>query len=112
VVDRSKDVIITDGENVSSREVEDVLSSHPGVDEVAVVGVPDEYWGEAICAVVVSRADRSPSPEVLIAPARARVAAFKRPRHVLFVDALPTTTNGKVAKDAVRQYARTELLPA
>jgi acyl-CoA synthetase (AMP-forming)/AMP-acid ligase II len=110
VVDRRKDVIITGGENVSSREVEDALSSHPDVDQVAVVGVPDEYWGEAICAVVVARAERRPSAETLIAHVRGQVAAFKRPRHVLFVDALPTTTNGKVAKDAVRQYARAELL--
>jgi acyl-CoA synthetase (AMP-forming)/AMP-acid ligase II len=109
VVDRRKDVIITGGENVSSREVEDVLSSHPDVDQVAVVGVPDEYWGEAICAVVVTRPDRRPSTEALTAHVRSRIAAFKRPRHVLFVDALPLTSNGKVAKEAVRQYARAEL---
>jgi acyl-CoA synthetase (AMP-forming)/AMP-acid ligase II len=109
VLDRRKDVIITGGENVSSREVEDALSSHPDVDRVAVVGVPDEYWGEAICAVVVARADEHPSAEALAAHVRSRIAAFKRPRHVLFVDALPLTSNGKVAKEAVRQYARTEL---
>jgi acyl-CoA synthetase (AMP-forming)/AMP-acid ligase II len=109
VVDRRKDVIITGGENVSSREVEDVLSSHPDVDQVAVVGVPDEYWGEAICAVVVAHADRHPPAEALADHVRSRIAAFKRPRHVLFVDALPLTSNGKVAKEAVRQYARAEL---
>ncbi|WP_036435948.1 AMP-binding protein [Mycobacterium sp. URHB0044] len=109
VVDRRKDVIITGGENVSSREVEDVLSSHPDVDQVAVVGVPDEYWGEAICAVVVTPPNRRPSTEDLTAHVRSRIAAFKRPRHVLFVDALPLTSNGKVAKEAVRQYARAEL---
>jgi acyl-CoA synthetase (AMP-forming)/AMP-acid ligase II len=109
VVDRRKDVIITGGENVSSREVEDVLSSHPDVDQVAVVGVPDEYWGEAICAVVVTRPGRRPSPETLTAHVRSRIAAFKRPRHVLFLESLPLTSNGKVAKDAVRQYARAQL---
>ena len=109
VLDRLKDVIITGGENVSSREVEDVLSSHPDVDRVAVVGVPDEYWGEAICAVVVARAGERPSAEALATHVRARIAAFKRPRHVLFVDALPLTSNGKVLKEAVRQYARSEL---
>ena len=109
VLDRLKDVIITGGENVSSREVEDVLSSHPDVEQVAVVGVPDEYWGEAICAVVVSRAGERPSAEALATHVRARIAAFKRPRHVLFVDALPLTSNGKVLKEAVRQYARSEL---
>jgi acyl-CoA synthetase (AMP-forming)/AMP-acid ligase II len=108
VLDRSKDVIITGGENVASREVEDVLSTHPDVEHVAVVGVPDEYWGEAICAVVVTGAHR-PEPDELIGHVRSRIAAFKRPRHVLFMDALPLTTNGKVAKDAVRAHARSTL---
>jgi acyl-CoA synthetase (AMP-forming)/AMP-acid ligase II len=106
VVDRRKDVVITGGENVSSREVEDVLSTHPDVDQVAVVGVPDEYWGEAICAVVVPAPGVSPSTAILVAHVRSHLAAFKRPRHVLFVDALPLTSNGKVAKDQVRRYAR------
>ena len=106
VVDRRKDVIITGGENVSSREVEDVLSTHPAVDQVAVVGVPDAYWGEAICAVVVVvRGDARPSADELVAHVRNHLSPFKRPRHVVFVDALPTTTNGKVAKDAVRALA-------
>jgi len=105
VVDRIKDVIITGGENVSSREVEDVLSGHPDVDMVAVVGVPDDYWGEAICAVVVPRPGCQPAADELVAHVRAHLAAFKRPRHVLFVAALPTTSNGKVAKAAVRELA-------
>jgi acyl-CoA synthetase (AMP-forming)/AMP-acid ligase II len=109
VLDRLKDVIITGGENVSSREVEDALSSHPDVEQVAVVGVPDDYWGEAICAVVVARDGERPSVEALATYVRARIAAFKRPRHVLFVDALPLTSNGKVLKGAVRHYARKEL---
>jgi acyl-CoA synthetase (AMP-forming)/AMP-acid ligase II len=108
VLDRSKDVIITGGENVTSREVEDALSTHPDVEHAAVVGVPDEYWGEAICAVVVA-SHRRPEPEELINHVRSRIAAFKRPRHVLFVDALPLTTNGKVAKDAVRAHAKATL---
>jgi acyl-CoA synthetase (AMP-forming)/AMP-acid ligase II len=106
IVDRAKDVIITGGENVSSREVEDALSGHPDVDMVAVVGVPDEYWGEAICAVVVPRAGRCPSAGDLIAHARARMSAFKRPRYIVFADTLPLTTNGKIAKDRVRAFAR------
>ena len=108
VVDRRKDVIITGGENVSSREVEDVLSTHPGVDQVAVVGVPDAYWGEAICAVVVAAEER-PDADDLVAHVRDRLSPFKRPRHVVFADALPTTTNGKVAKDAVRRLAAAAL---
>jgi acyl-CoA synthetase (AMP-forming)/AMP-acid ligase II len=111
IVDRAKDVIITGGENVPSREVEDVLSTHPDVDMVAVVGVPDEYWGEAICAVVVPLAGRSPSAADLVAHVRASIAGFKRPRHILFVDALPLTSNGKVAKDRVRILARAGIPP-
>ena len=110
VVDRIKDVIVTGGENVSPREVEDVLSSHDGVAQVAVVGVPDPYWGEAICAVVVADHACTPDADDLIAHVRSRLAAFKRPRHVLFVDALPLTTNGKIAKDAVRLLARTHVV--
>lgn len=106
VVDRLKDVIVTGGENVSSREVEDVLSGHPDVDMVAVVGIPDEYWGEAVCAVVVAASGRMPSADELTQYVRGAIAGFKRPRVVLFVDALPLTGNGKIAKDRVRQYAR------
>lgn len=111
VTDRLKDVIVTGGENVSSREVEDVLSSHPGVESVAVVGVPDDYWGEAICAVVVARESAAPAADDLVAHVRQRLAAFKRPRHVLFVGELPTTSNGKVAKAQVRALARAAVTP-
>jgi acyl-CoA synthetase (AMP-forming)/AMP-acid ligase II len=109
IVDRAKDVIITGGENVSSREVEDALSTHPDVDMVAVVGVPDPYWGEAICAVVVPLPGHSVAADDLIAHARARISAFKRPRHVLVTGALPLTPNGKIAKDRVRALARAEI---
>ncbi|HTM85098.1 MAG TPA: AMP-binding protein [Mycobacterium sp.] len=110
VVDRLKDIIVTGGENVSSREVEDALSSHPDVDMVAVVGVPDDYWGEAICAIVVPVAGREPSADELIGHVRSTIAAFKRPRLVLFTDALPLTANGKVAKNRAREYARSAVL--
>lgn len=109
VVDRLKDIVVTGGENVSSREVEDALVEHHGVEMAAVVGVPDEYWGEAICAVVVASGAHRPAPDELIAHVRSRLSAFKRPRHVLFVDALPLTTNGKVAKDVLRRFARTAI---
>lgn len=111
VVDRRKDIVVTGGENVSSREVEDVLSTHPAVETAAVVGVPDDYWGEAVCAVVVPAAGGAPSAEDVIAHVRAHLAGFKRPRHVVFVDALPMTTNGKVAKDVVRAVAREKVRP-
>ncbi len=80
VSDRLKDVIITGGENVSSREVEDVLSRHPDVEQVAVVGVPDPYWGgEAICAVVVARSGSPVSAADLVELVRGSLAGFKRP---------------------------------
>ncbi|MEV0673871.1 AMP-binding protein [Mycobacterium sp. NPDC050441] len=110
VVDRLKDIIVTGGENVSSREVEDALSGHPGVDQVAVVAVPDDYWGEAVCAVVVPSPGRRPTADELIGHVRGMIAGFKRPRMVLFTEALPLTGNGKVAKDRVRAFARTAVL--
>ncbi|MED5814868.1 AMP-binding protein [Mycolicibacterium sp. 050232] len=106
VVDRLKDIIVTGGENVSSREVEDVLSGHPGVDQVAVVAVPDDYWGEAVCAVVVPVPGPPPTADELIEHVRQEIAGFKRPRVVLFTEALPLTSNGKIAKDRVRTFAR------
>ena len=109
VIDRKKDIVVTGGENVSSREVEDVLQEHPGVAAAAVVGVPDPYWGEAVCAVVVARDGVEPSPEELVAHARGRLASFKKPRHVLFVDALPTNAGGKVVKAELRRLATARL---
>lgn len=109
VTDRVKDIIVSGGENVSSREVEDVLSTHPAVEMSAVVAVPDAYWGESVCAVVVAVAGSHPTAAELIAHVRDHIAAFKRPRHVLFVDALPMTTNGKIDKNAVRRHARAAL---
>ncbi|MUL85408.1 MULTISPECIES: AMP-binding protein [unclassified Mycolicibacterium] len=110
VVDRLKDIIVTGGENVSSREVEDALSAHPGVDQVAVVAVPDDYWGEAVCAVVVPVQGYQPTADELIGHVRGAIAGFKRPRVVLFTEALPMTGNGKVAKDRVRAFARAAVL--
>jgi long-chain acyl-CoA synthetase len=102
VLDRKKDLIITGGENVASREIEDVLHLHPGVREAAVVGVPDARWGESICAVVAARPGTRPSPGELIAHVRAHLAGYKKPRHVLFVDALPRNPGGKVLKAELR----------
>lgn len=110
VVDRLKDIIVTGGENVSSREVEDALSGHPEVDQVAVVAVPDAYWGEAVCAVVVPVPGHRPTADELIGHVRGTIAGFKRPRVVLFTDSLPLTGNGKVAKDRVRAFARAAVL--
>jgi acyl-CoA synthetase (AMP-forming)/AMP-acid ligase II len=101
VVDRSKDIVISGGENVSSREVEDVLSTHPAVGQVAVVGVPDDRWGEAVCAVVVPRGEVS--LDDLVAHTRGVLGGFKQPRRLVLVDELPTNAAGKVLKRELRE---------
>ena len=103
IVDRRKDMIISGGVNVYPREVEDVLSRHPAVREVAVVGVPDDYWGERIMAFVVPQADAQPSPEELIAYGKESLAGFKVPKEVGFIDALPRNPGGKVLKRVLRE---------
>lgn len=102
VVDRIKDVINTGGIVVAGREVEDVLFQHPAVSEVAVIGVPDERWIEAVAAVVVLRDGESATAEDLIEHARAHLAPFKLPKRVMFVDALPRNTAGKILKRELR----------
>ena len=102
VVDRTKDVIVTGGENVASREVEAVLHSHSGVADVAVIGLPDARWGERIAAVVVRRPGDAVTAEELVALARAHLAGFKTPRTVEFVDELPRNAAGKVLKQQLR----------
>ncbi|MCX4638561.1 acyl-CoA synthetase [Streptomyces sp. RPA4-5] len=104
VVDRVKDVINSGGVLVASRQVEDVLYEHPQVAEVAVIGLPDERWIEAVTAVVVRRADGGAAvgERELIEAARARLAPFKAPKRVMFVDALPRNASGKVLKRELR----------
>jgi acyl-CoA synthetase (AMP-forming)/AMP-acid ligase II len=102
IVDRKKDVIVSGGENIASREVEEVLYRHPTVKEVAVVGVPDRTWGEHVCAVVVAQPGTRPSPDELIAHCRSHLASYKKPRHIVFVDALPKNAAGKIVKQDVR----------
>lgn len=102
IVDRKKDVIVTGGEKVHSTEVEKVLHEHPSVLECAVVGVPDAVWGEAVKAVVVARPDAHADEAALLAFARSRLAHFKAPRSVDFVQDLPRTGSGKIAKRLIR----------
>lgn len=101
ISDRKKDVIISGGENVSSIEVEDVLMSHPAVREVAVIGIPDEKWGELVTALVV--ADGEVTEEELIAHARESLAGYKAPKKVEFRDELARTATGKLQKFKLRQ---------
>jgi acyl-CoA synthetase (AMP-forming)/AMP-acid ligase II len=101
MVDRFKDIVKTGGENVSTIRVESVLVQHPGVHKAAVVGLPDDRWGEAVTAVVVPTADGVDADE-LIAFARDRLAGFETPKRVIVVDALPETVGGKVLKYRLR----------
>jgi fatty-acyl-CoA synthase len=100
--DRIKDVIISGGENISSVEVEGALLRHPAVQEVAIVGMPDERWGESPHAFVVLAADSQATEAELIEFARARLAHFKAPRYVHFVAELPKTATGKIQKYVLR----------
>ncbi len=100
VVDRIKDVINTGGVLVASREVEDALYTHPAVAEVAVIGVPDEKWIEAITAVVVSKKDVT--AEELIAHARTTLSPFKVPKAIRFTNELPRNASGKILKRNLR----------
>jgi len=102
ISDRKKDVIITGGENVSSIEVEDAISLHPDVVEVAVIGIPDEQWGELVTALVVRR-DPGLTAEAVIAHCREHLAGYKCPKRVEFSDALPRTATGKVQKFKLRE---------
>ena len=103
ISDRKKDVIITGGENVSSIEVEDCLYQHSAVAEVAVIGVPDEKWGETIKALVVVRDGETVTEAELIADCRDRLAHFKAPTTVEVRDALDRTATGKLQKYKLRQ---------
>jgi fatty-acyl-CoA synthase len=103
--DRSKDIIISGGENISSIEVEDVLYKHPAVAVAAVVARPDEKWGETPCAFVELRPGMEATAEELIAWCRNHMAGFKAPRHVVFSE-LPKTSTGKIQKHVLRARAR------
>ena len=107
ILDRLKGVIVSGGENVASREVEDVLHRHPAVADVAVIGLPDERWGERVCAVVVARGDTTVDAAELLELCRDHLGGFKTPRAVFFVAELPRNAAGKVLK----QQLRAELAP-
>jgi long-chain acyl-CoA synthetase len=102
LTDRRADMVITGGVNVYPREIEDVLYLHPDVADCAVYGVPDERWGEALKAVVQPRAGASLRTDDVVAWCRERLADYKRPRLVAFVDELPRDPNGKIAKHRLR----------
>jgi acyl-CoA synthetase (AMP-forming)/AMP-acid ligase II len=101
-MDRSKDMIISGGENIYPREIEEVLIRHPAVREVAVVGVPDPQWGEAVKAVVSLVKGISATGDELIAFCKDHIASYKKPKSVDFVDELPKNNYGKILKRELR----------
>ncbi|MBV8868310.1 MAG: AMP-binding protein, partial [Acetobacteraceae bacterium] len=106
VVDRKKDMIKTGGENVASREVEEAIYGLEGVSEVAVIGLPDPKWIEAVTAVVVPRPGHALTEEAVLSALAGRLASFKVPKRVVITDALPKNPSGKVLKRELRlRYA-------
>jgi acyl-CoA synthetase (AMP-forming)/AMP-acid ligase II len=102
VLDRKKDMIISGGENIYPREVEEAIYHHPDVVEVAVVGMPDERWGESVKAFVVRKPDATVSEKEIIAHCRTLIASYKKPKQVVFIDALPRLPNKKIDKKQLR----------
>ncbi len=106
IVERLKDMLISGGENVYPAEIENVLLSHPGVADAAVIGIPSEKWGESAMAVCVCAPDAKVTAEDLIALSKAKLAGFKCVKHVEFTDVIPRNPSGKILKRALReQYA-------
>ena len=103
LVDRKKDMIISGGENIYSQEVERALAEHPDVDRVAIIGLPDERWGEIVVAAVVLRAQAVADARALIDYCATQIASYKKPKRVEFVPELPVLPSGKVNKVALRK---------
>jgi acyl-CoA synthetase (AMP-forming)/AMP-acid ligase II len=103
LLDRKKDIIISGGSNIYPREVEDVLLQHPGVASVAVFGIPDRAWGESVYAAVVRAPGTAVDANELIEFCRTRIATYKKPKGVLFIDTLPVSPVGKVLKSQLRE---------
>jgi acyl-CoA synthetase (AMP-forming)/AMP-acid ligase II len=101
--DRVKDMIISGGENIYPAEVESAIYGHPDVADVAVIGVPDDKWGEAVKAMVVLKPGKTPDAQAIIDFARTRIAAFKTPKSVDFIEALPRNASGKILRRELRE---------
>ena len=96
-------MIVTGGENVYSREVEEVIYTHPAVSEAAVIGLPDPVWGENVTAVVVLRGGMTATDVEIIAACRDRLAGYKKPKRVEFIDELTKNVSGKILKRELRE---------
>jgi len=102
IVDRKKDMILTGGENVYSTEVENVLYMHPAILECAVVGVPDPKWGEAVKGIVVLKIGQKATEQEIVQFCKDRIAHYKAPKSIDFIEALPRTGSGKIHKKGLR----------
>jgi acyl-CoA synthetase (AMP-forming)/AMP-acid ligase II len=103
LVDRKKDLIISGGENIYSREVEEAVVTHDAVSEVAVIGVADAKWGEAVMAIVVTKPGSTTTPMSIIEHCRTMIASYKKPSHVVFVDEIVKLPSGKIDKVRLRR---------
>lgn len=112
IVGRLKDMVIRGGENIYPREIEEYLYGHPAVEDVAVIGVPDERMGEELCAWIRLRAGSAGDEEDIRAFCRGRIAHYKVPRYIRFVDSFPVTVTGKIQKYLIREAMIAELTPA
>jgi long-chain acyl-CoA synthetase len=107
IVDRIKDIIISGGENIASREIEEVLYTHPGVMEAAVIGLPDPHWGEAVVGVVVPKSGVRITEKEIIDLCKEKLASFKKPKSIFFTQELPKNPQGKILKTELRKiYGR------
>ena len=112
VLQRRHDIIVSGGENVYPAEVEDILMQHPAVEEACVVGMADEEWGHRVAAAIVSRESDRATTADLLAFCRARLAGYKLPRHIVFVESLPRTSSGKVRRSAVAEFLGRTVAPS
>jgi len=103
IVDRKRDMIISGGENIYPKEIEDLISGHPGVQEVAVIGIPDDVWGESVCAVVVKKEQSQLEEADIISFCTSGLSGYKKPKRVTFVMELPRNAAGKVTKNILRE---------
>lgn len=111
IVDRFKDLIISGGSNIYPRELEEVIVHHPAVQEVAIIGVPDEFWGEAVKACIVLKPGRSATREDIIEFCIQNMAGYKKPKSIEFLDALPKSNYGKVLKRSLRErYVKNSMM--
>jgi acyl-CoA synthetase (AMP-forming)/AMP-acid ligase II len=103
IADRLRDMIVSGGENIYSKEIEDTIITHPAVKEVAVFGIPDEIYGESVCAVVVRKVGYELSQQEVIDFCASRISSYKKPKRVDFTDDLPKNPAGKITKNVLRE---------